>query len=125
MSLILDPKHGVNPTITQCFICGEAKNEIILTGRKAKQIFGTEKAPMQACVNKVPCDKCKGYMKQGIILISVRNGTEQENPYRTGGWCVVKEEMMLRVFKKEAPLFKSRVAFIEDEMWDKLGLPRE
>ena len=29
----LSPKHGVNPAVPLCFLCGQAKNEIVLAGR--------------------------------------------------------------------------------------------
>jgi hypothetical protein len=79
--------------------------------------------PKLACYDKEPCDKCKEYMKQGIILISVRDGEGGDNPYRTGGWTVIKEEAVRRMFK-DVDLYK-RVAFVHDSVWDMVGLPRE
>lgn len=40
-----------------------------------------------------PCDKCRDYMEQGILLISVdpKRTQDRHNPYRTGGWVVIKE----------------------------------
>lgn len=32
-SIRLSPKHGLNPSISVCFFCGEDKNEIILPGK--------------------------------------------------------------------------------------------
>ena len=31
-SILLSPKHGVNPTIPVCFWCGREKNEVALMG---------------------------------------------------------------------------------------------
>lgn len=123
MSIKLSPKHGVNPAIPVCFFCNEAKNEIILAG----QLQGDQEAPHAAVWDKRPCDKCKELMQQGVIFISVREGEQGANPYRTGGWVVVKEEAVRRIVQPTellADILKSRVAFVPDEAWNKIGLPR-
>ena len=82
------------------------------------------------CIDKEPCSKCKGYMERGIILISVdeeKSKGDMENPYRTGGWVVVKEEALKRMIQPQELLdqiLKQRVAFLPDEVWDLLELPR-
>jgi hypothetical protein len=118
MSIRISEKHGVNPTIPICFYCGNDKNQIVLMGR----LPNDKEAPKNTCFDKEPCDKCKEYMKQGVILVSVKNGSDRKNPYRTGGWVVVKEDFVKRVFGEN---MTSRFAFLEDEAWDKLGLPRK
>lgn len=101
--------------MTQCFVCMEPKD--ILLDRRLRNTL-----PKLACYDKEPCDKCKEYMKQGIILISVRDGESGDNPYRTGGWIVIKEEAAHRIFKDVD--FSRRVAFVPDSVWDTIGLPR-
>lgn len=118
MSLRLHPEHGVNPTIPRCFFCGEDKNEVALLGNTYK-----DQAPMHMCLDKSPCDKCKGYMQQGIILIGVRDGEQGDNPYRTGHFCVLKEEAVQRIFKDCDGILKSRVAFVDETTWKTIGLP--
>lgn len=117
-SIRVSEKHGVNPMIPVCYICGEEKNEIALLGR----LPNDEKAPMKGVIDKEPCDKCKEFMKQGIIFISVRNGEQGDNPYRTGGWIVVKEEAAKRMFNDDFD--NNRIFFMDDETWDKIGFPR-
>jgi len=133
MNITLDPEHGLNPSLSTCFLCGES-NEIILFGRltpsqrKALKAEGG-KAPRNICMDKTPCSKCAEYMEQGVILISVdeSRSSDTSNPYRTGGWCVVKEEAVKRWGLKpqelEDQIIESRVAFIPDELWNILGLP--
>ena len=99
-----------------CYICGEPKH--ILLDRRMKKSL-----PKQACYDQEPCDKCKEHTKKGIILISVRDGEKGGNPYRTGGWVVMKEEAAKRMFNDDRYL-KHRIAFVDDTAWDKLGLPR-
>ena len=122
MSLRLHPKHGVNPTIPRCYLCGENKNEVVLLGNAYK-----DQAPMNMCLDKSPCDKCRDYMRQGIILIGVRDGEQGDNPYRTGNFCVLKEEAVKRAFKRALKdcegILKSRVAFVDETTWEALGLP--
>lgn len=121
----LSAKHGINPSLEQCFVCGEAKG-VVLFGRLPQD----QEAPKQVCLDQEPCPKCKGYMAQGVILISVRepkDPEEHKNPYRTGGWCVVREDMIRRVFTGPAveQVLRKRVAFMPDAAWDLIGLPRE
>jgi hypothetical protein len=116
-SIRLHREYGLNPTIPICFICGKEKNELVLLGAAYK-----EQAPMHMCLDKEPCDECKKMMDMGVLLVSVKNGTDHENPYRTGGFCVIKEEAAQRMFGSS--IGNSRMAFVEDEAWDKIGLPR-
>jgi len=94
MSIRLHPEYGVNPTIPTCFYCGESKNEIILLGPASKKITGQDEAPMHGPVFDLePCDKCREYMNQGIILIGVDEARihNKDDPWRTGEFLVVSE----------------------------------
>lgn len=125
MSIRLSKKHGVNPSLEQCFFCMEPKG-LILFGR----LRGEDKeAPRQIYLNKEPCDKCKGWMDKGVLLISVNEklSDDMENPYRSGGWCVVSEDCIRRMFipkERADDVLERRAAFVSDEAWDKVGLPR-
>lgn len=124
MSIRLSPKHGVNPAIPLCFFCLEPKNEIILPGRLGPD---DREAPRSTVWDYRPCDKCKGYMEMGVILISTRDGESGNNPFRTGGWAVVKDEAVRRFVTDPAmadEICEKRVAFLEDRTWDMIGLPR-
>lgn len=59
-------------------------------------------------------------MKKGTIFISVKDGESGDNPYRTGGWIVLKQEAVDKLFKDKPP----KIAFVEDTLWDNLGFPR-
>jgi len=123
--LYLSPTHGVNPSVMKCFFCLEDKG-VALLGRLKED----KEAPREGVYDFEPCEKCAGYMKQGIILISVdekKSASDFKNPYRTGGWVVVKEEAVRRFIKSEEILqdiLSKRVAFLPDEVWDAIGLPR-
>ena len=148
MGIYVSERHGVNPSLEKCFLCGEAKGVVLfgkMTAYKREKMLGKEiakqasygdkgtedvAAPREVVIDMEPCDKCKGYMKQGIILISVdeeKSKGDMKNPYRTGGWCVVKEEAIRRWLppgKLLADIIEKRVAFLPDETWDMIGLPR-
>ena len=107
--------------LTKCFLCG-GDNEIImnkvLTKRNAKKVRELN----GKVINKHPCPKCEEYMKQGVILISVRDGETGDNPYRTGDFVVVKDTALQGEVWEQAR--KSRVCFVPDSIWEKLGLPK-
>lgn len=122
----LSEQHGVNPSVEQCFTC--MKDVGVLLFGKMK---GDTEAPTRVCLghNSEPCDECKGHMEQGIILISVdeEKTEDMQNPWRTGGWVVVKEDFIKRVFQPEElvkDVLKRRMAFMPDDAWDLIGLPR-
>lgn len=121
--LRLHRKYGVNPTIPTCFFCGKEKNEILLLGAAYKG-----EAPMHiGVVDHRPCEECERWMKQGVILVSVKDGSDPKSPYRTGGWAVVTEEAIRRMFAPDSmvqALLKGRFGFVEDVAWDRFGLPR-
>ena len=116
MSIQLHSKYGVNPTIPTCFFCGKEKNEVALLGAAYE-----EEAPMHMVIDKEPCDECKGYMAQGVMLVGVLDGTDHGNPYRTGKICVIKAEAAQRIFPS---IGNNRGAFVEDSAWNKIGLPK-
>ncbi len=125
----LHSKYGVNPAIPKCFYCLKDKNMIYLLGAN-----GGREAPRNAVFDKEPCETCRGYMKQGVILISAKEpkpGEDAKNPFRTGGFWVVKDDMIRRAIKPESVMehaLKARVMFISNEAakawqlpgWDKL-----
>jgi len=122
--ITLSPKHGLNPSLGLCYYCNEEDGTVVLPGKSRR---GDEESPRKAVWSLDPCKKCGDYMKQGVILISVRDGeTKTKNPYRTGKWVVIKESGVDRlpihheVIKR---LLQSRYSFVEDTVWAALGLP--
>lgn len=138
--IILDPNHGVNPMMTLCFYCQEPKGLALMGKISHKMKKELEEsgvpcgpdgeAPRQMTIDREPCDQCKKYMDMGIILISVdeaKSHGDLQNPYRTGGWCVVAEDYIKRVLGESEicdQILRQRVAFLPDDAWDRVGLPR-
>lgn len=136
-SLRLHPKHGVNPSVMLCYYCQEPSGVALLgaSGGKIREALGMDPedglAPREATYDFVPCTKCQEYMQQGIIMISVDESktTDKKNPYRSGGWVVVKDSAIIEILQNTNPellaiTLKSRVAFVPDDAWERLGLPR-
>jgi len=123
-SIRLSPKHGVNPAIPLCFYCGEKKNMVILAGKLGPD---DRPAPQDCGWDHEPFDRCKKWMERGVILISVRDGEQGDNPYRTGGWVVVTDSLIRKFAKPDMVdnILRQRVCFMPDEVWDHLGLPRD
>jgi hypothetical protein len=116
----LSPKHGVNPMCGQCPLCAGDTNELFLLGRLPQD----KEAPRKGVVPGMsqPCDKCQEYMKMGVMLIVVKDGSDPKNPYRTGEMHVIKEEAAARMFN-DPNLLKMRAGFVEECVVRKLGFP--
>lgn len=113
--------------LTKCYFCG-GSNEILLATRYRTDRHGemqptTDVSKLHGqVVDKRPCPTCEDYMKQGILLISARPPeTAGEEPYRTGGFWVVREEAAAHWFKDVDPT--KRCAFIPNEVAVMIGLP--
>lgn len=103
--------------MAKCFACGDSAHILIHTRFHNIQEVHNKVDPRHPF-----CQQCADMMKAGnSILISVRDGEKGENPYRTGRLCVMTPQGTSRLFKGKAP----PLAFIEDALWDQLGLPKQ
>lgn len=132
MAIRLSNKHGVNPTVGVCMYCGREDGTIGLMG----QLPGDREADGYSIISDEPCDECKGYMEQGIMLcevvgtytIKLRNRRTKERPRPTGTLCVVSEDFIKRVIQPDElrdQILEKRMAFVTPEDWEAIGLPRE
>lgn len=106
--------------LTKCFFCG-GDNEIIMNTKLTKKAADKIKELNGKVINRHPCPKCQELMKQGVILISVRGGESGDNPYRTGGFVVVKDKALVGPAWEQAK--KMRMCYVPDSAWKQLGLP--
>lgn len=125
----LCPDKGVYPILSVCWWCGENTNELVLAGMQGHKIARElgQKEVREAVFSMEPCDNCKALQQQGVMLVAVAGHSTSDNPVRTGPMAVVKDEAVKRMFGEDsaAAAIEKRAAFIEDEAWDLLGLPRE
>lgn len=137
--LKLDDKHAANPSVETCFLCGEAMGVVLFGKLSEEQKYllkeagasdprDPDRAPFRICFGN-HCDQCADHMKSGVILISAdeERSTDPRNPYRTGGWCVVRDEAIQRIVgdpELREWILERRMAFVPDDVWDAIGLPR-
>lgn len=116
----ISKKHGLNAGMSLCFFCGASK-DVILFG----MLPGDKKAPYKTLMDQEPCDQCKEYMKQGIILIQISDDiVDRQNPHRLGGFVVVKERALKNVIadpQTVRDIIKERWCFIPNASWTILG----
>ena len=105
-----------------CFYCGRPAG--VLLDRSLRKTLPRN----VGVLDRQPCSECKEFMEQGVICISVdaSRTTDAKNPYRSGGWCVVKERGIQQMPFDDAikeSVLEQRVLFLEDMVWFSLGLP--
>ena len=136
----LSPKHGLNPSLGVCFWCGEDDGTILLLGMRGGYDLP---APPRCIAGYAPCPKCIENRKLGITLIEVDQGPTSKSGklpplngpnaginavYPTGRWCVLKETAIAKAFQPAATvedILRRRVAYVDSETADKLGLFKE
>lgn len=104
--------------LMKCYACGKEAQIVIHKKFQSVAHLHGKTAP------GVFCSSCADLMKVGnTILISARKRTsETEEPYRTGNMCVMTPQGARRLFKNQDRI--PPIAFIEDDLWDQLGLPK-
>lgn len=118
-----------------CWICGEGAE--ILLDLRLKNTLSHNMGSSPATL----CNECKNQVEknEAIWLISVRDGESPIegkifNPYRTGSICLVKKEALERIFRNilNEDVVENMISmvktgyyfFLEDKIWDGLGIPR-
>ena len=117
MSLRISEKHGVNPSVDTCFICGK-ETSVVLFGASYKDENGkTVEAPRRVCTGQL-CDDCQKVIDEGgIFFIAVKDGESGNNPWRTGQIAALKEEAVQRIF----PDFPyKKVNYIEESAYKQI-----
>ncbi len=111
-SIKVSQKHGVNPSLMACFICGKEYG-VALMGRLPQDAEAPRK------IHQGHCDECEGILKNGgHFFIEVQEGADQKNPYRTGQiWGVTNE-----AWKRFGMDPKNPVCYIEVSAANKCGL---
>jgi len=146
-------KDGLKPAIPKCFYCHQDKNELLLDKRLYDSYQGRMEKLHGRIVDMIPCDKCHQHMEEGIILITIDNEKSDKdwnippgnartsifvdkpseahnsqfwvpNPYRTGGWFVVREESLETILDEDSMNHarSHRFMFMEEAAARQLGL---
>jgi hypothetical protein len=117
--LRISEKHGVNPSLAACCVCGNYTGELLLLGR----LPNDAEAPRRIVVSDTPCATCQEYMQQGVVLVEVQDGKPVPNlqPRRTGRIAVVTAEAFDRIFTPSS-LRAHGWAFVSATVWAAVGL---
>lgn len=118
---------GKHVALAKCYFCG-GPGEILLHKR-----LGDASKYHDKVISMTPCSTCEGHMKAGIIMMTVDDSKSESgwhaaampNPYRTGGFFVVREAFIQRTFQPESmvtSILKHRFTFIEHSAAEALGL---
>lgn len=139
------PRNPNRPSIAlaRCYFCGDIHQIVI--GKYLSPMRQVEEMHGKV-ISMRPCAKCEDLMKQGIILIGIIHGKSEKgwnippplpddrrgwmpNPYRSGGWAVMKESAFMRLFKPDSSgafglkhrwMFIEHGAGVQIGMWDAL-----
>ena len=106
----------------RCYFCGEPKG-IMMNTKLSPDLAKKVEEAHDKVVDMEPCEKCKEWMKQGIILIGVR---DDDKEYRTGRFAVVSETAIKKILEGTEmlePVLRHRFAFIDETTWHAVGLP--
>lgn len=135
-------KKREHVAMTNCYFCNEPY-QILLATRYHHTSSGMEPTKDLAnfngkIVDMNPCNKCRDFMKLGVILITIDDAKSDPNwnkpdgeknwmpnPYRTGGWFVVKDEAVIRIIQPKEMAdwaIKHRWMFIEHSAAESMGL---
>jgi len=128
--------------LTRCFYCMKPDRILLAKRYMANGEPVHDLSPAQdKVIDMDPCNKCQDWMEKGIILIGIdeaksdpgwneppNTNSERENwmpnPWRAGGFAVMKDEAFCRLFGKEFQKFalKYRYMFMEQKAMVLLGI---
>ena len=125
-SIPLSPTHGVNPSLGQCFWCGEQNGTVLLLGR----LPNDQPAPYMVVMDYEPCNACKKKFAMGVTLVEVTdtplaNGQRPfgtSGAYPTGRLVVVTPDSILRIFQQPMAdlIVQNKSAIIDPEVFELL-----
>jgi len=122
--------------LTRCYFCGK-DDKIVMNTLLTPSMAAKVESMHRMVIDMDPCQECKEHMKKGVMLIPIDNSKSEKgwetpdpdanwmpNPYRTGGFAVVREGVVDRLLdpKMAAWAKKQRFMFIEHGLAEKMGL---
>lgn len=106
--ILLSEKHGVNSSISHCFICGDEVG-LILFGK----LKDDKEAPKHVSDPSVLCDRCKKHLDDGNkFVLEVADESTEDNPIRTGNFVGLKGTAL--------PDMKSPVSYCVHSLFQKM-----
>lgn len=121
-SITVSKKHGVNPSVLACYICGEDSGGLAMLGR----LPGDAEAPRRMTLRDERCPSCTEKLKTKVALIRVKHGSEGEDPHRMGEVYFALDSEIVRIVTPDSlrdHFLKARICFVPEDAWTQLGLP--
>lgn len=133
--VILSKEYGVNPSVSQCIICGK-DDAVILFGAAWKGKDGrTAEAPHRCgVIGPEPCPECrKKYLEEGdgVLLVEAKpierphydpsrrwKGEKEKRAEMTGDAAVIKREAFEKCFNVPVPA--KRIAYVEPGVLERI-----
>lgn len=118
----LSKKHGVNPSVDHCFICGKEYG-IVLFGK----LKGDVEAPMSTCTGGI-CDECEKVRAAGAIFLiemDEKKTVDMKYPQKTGRIVGLRREVVERIVQPKdlcEQILERGLAFLPIEAYEMLGL---
>ena len=109
----LSEKHGVNPMMLQCYICGNDAG-IALLGK----LKDDKEAQRKGAIPGYHCNDCGKILDQGSIIIEVTDESaknKDKDPYRTGRVIGVKDDTFKQMFN-----FDSKIGYMAHTEFEKI-----
>lgn len=107
-SIILSPKHGVNPSVLHCICCGKDYGVALLGKLK-----DDKEAPRD--IYQGLCHECRAVVDDGgVLIIEVKDGESGTNPYRTGRFIGVSKDF------KERNHIENSIVYMEQSIFSKV-----
>lgn len=111
---------ALGATTALCFYCGRPKAQVL---------HDNPLAPAEAALDREPCPSCAGMMRQGILLIQVRDNAESgDTVFRTGPIALVNEDLLRAAVQPPelvTRIIEARYAFIPVSAWRLAHFPED
>lgn len=102
----ISEKHGVNPSLMVCMVCGESTG-VALLGK----LRNDEEAPRKI-IDQEPCKDCREkYLKEGTMLLGSKSDGK-DGMQRTGSMAIIKDSLFERIFNQKPP--ERKICFTDE-----------
>jgi hypothetical protein len=95
--IYLSKKHGLNPSLEVCPVCGEDVGVILFGKLKANRTDRDPEAPRRTYLSLEPCGKCKEKIGDGLVIYESEDGKNI-----TGNVIAITREAATRIFPDHA-----------------------
>ena len=93
--ITLSPKHGLNPSMLVCPICGEPTNEIAFLGRINDKTRNADIEAPRYMIGQDPCKACQKLLDEGNkFLLEVEDMAIRGEHKRTGRYMVLRSQAL-------------------------------